>query len=120
MTHIQHGTLVASLEFSDQGQLIMRLISLHADAVRALERLRVPFDDLTPDGLWGSSYHLIGITEEQRAVLDAWNLGVNDVTPRVIADASGLTPQLKESWPQQQPARPADSRPADFRAIEPP
>jgi hypothetical protein len=80
----------------------MRLISLHEDAVRALERLRVPFDDVTPEGLWGSQYHLIGVTAEQRSVLDSWNLEVNDVTPQVIS-AADLAPQLKESWPQPRP-----------------
>jgi hypothetical protein len=79
----------------------MRLISIHTDVVRALERLRVPFDDLTPEGLWASSYHLVGVTAEQRAVLDTWNLDVNDVTPEVLVHAGDLSPQLKESWPAQ-------------------
>jgi hypothetical protein len=87
----------------------MRLISLHEDAVRALERLRVPFDDVTPEGLWGSPYHLIGVTGEQRAVLDAWNLEVNDVTPQVLS-AADVAPQLKESWPQPRPRPVADTR----------
>jgi hypothetical protein len=67
----------------------MRLISLHDDTVRLLERLRIPFDDLTPDGLWGSPYHLVGVTAEQRAVLDSWNLDVNDLTPVMMAGLSG-------------------------------
>src|SRR5579884_204053 len=85
----------------------MRLISLHEDAVRALERLRVPFDDVTPDGLWGSPYHLIGVTAEQRAVLDSWNLEVNDVTPEMLASFAEAAPQLKESWPQPKARVPA-------------
>lgn len=83
----------------------MRLISLHTDAVRALERLRVPFDDLTPEGLWGSSYHLIGVTAEQLAVLDSWHIGVNDVTPRALASFVEAAPQLKEMWPTPAPLR---------------
>ncbi len=68
----------------------MRLISLHDDTVRLLERLRIPFDDLTPDGLWGSPYHLVGITAEQRAVLDSWNLDVSDLTPAMMAGLGGV------------------------------
>jgi hypothetical protein len=77
----------------------MRLISLHVDAVRALERLRIPFDDLTPDGLWGSPYHLIGLTAEQRSVLQAWNVNVNDITPQALSNIADLAPQLRENWP---------------------
>src|SRR4051812_7092988 len=91
----------------------MRLISLHEDAVRALERLRVPFDDVTPEGLWGSPYHLIGVTAEQRSVLDSWNLEVNDVTPTVLSAAAGLAPQLKESWPAQKPRILGDAAPRE-------
>jgi hypothetical protein len=65
----------------------MRLISLHADAVRTLERLRIPFDDLTPDGLWNSPFHLIGLTQAQADVLTAWNLAVDDVTPDTMQSA---------------------------------
>ncbi|HXT14751.1 MAG TPA: hypothetical protein VN706_03930 [Gemmatimonadaceae bacterium] len=95
----------------------MRLISLHEDAVRALERLRVPFDDVTPEGLWASPYHLIGVTAEQRAVLDSWNLEVNDITPDVLTSAD-VAPQLKESWPQQRP-RPVSDAAAEQRATSP-
>jgi hypothetical protein len=87
----------------------MRLVSLHIDTVRSLERLRIPFDDLTPDGLWGSPYHLVGLTPEQRAVLDSWNLDVNDVTPDMMTGAADVVPQIRESWPAKrlQPGRDA-------------
>ena len=74
----------------------MRLISLHVDTVRALERLRVPFDDLTPDGLWGSPYHLVGLTSDQCAVLAGWNLEVPDLTPAKLSDAAEPAPQPGE------------------------
>jgi hypothetical protein len=76
----------------------MRLISLHSDAVRSLEQLRVPFDDLTPEGLWGSPYHLVAMTPEQRDVLAAWSLDVDDVTPRVFGK-HGVLLQLHEDSP---------------------
>jgi hypothetical protein len=88
----------------------MRLISLHDDTVRLLERLRIPFDDLTPDGLWGSPYHLVGVTAEQRAVLDSWNLDVNDLTPVMMAGLSGG--QSAESRPARRPAPEARPEPA--------
>ena len=74
----------------------MRLISLHVDTVRALERLRVPFDDLTPDGLWSSAYHLVGLTSDQCAVLAGWNLEVPDLTPATLSDAAEPAPQPGE------------------------
>jgi hypothetical protein len=83
----------------------MRLISLHADTVQALERLHIPFDDLTPDGLWGSPYHLLGLTAEQRAVLDSWNLKVNDVTPAMLGSAHAAAPMLKTSAPPRGEAK---------------
>ena len=90
----------------------MRLISLHVDAVRALERLRIPFDDLTPDGLWGSPYHLIGLTAEQRSVLQAWNVNVNDITPQALSNIADLAPQLRENWPPRRTDAPLLTTPA--------
>ena len=89
----------------------MRLISLHVDTVRALERLRIPFDDLTPDGLWGSPYHLVGLTGDQRSVLDSWNLEVNDVTPVNLGGVAEMAPQLKDAWPVKRPAEPPRESP---------
>jgi hypothetical protein len=87
----------------------MRLISLHIDTVRSLERLRIPFDDLTPEGLWGSPYHLIGLTAEQRAVLDSWNLDVDDVTPEMLASTADMVPAIRDSWPAQRSERADDA-----------
>ena len=62
----------------------MRLICLHEEAVRALTSLHVPFDDLTPEGLWGSEYHMVGIGPEQREVLVRWGIDLQDVTPKAF------------------------------------
>ncbi|HKG94074.1 MAG TPA: hypothetical protein VKA84_19345 [Gemmatimonadaceae bacterium] len=62
----------------------MQLLSMHVDTVRALQRLHIPFDDLTPDGLWGTPYHLIGVTGDQRDVLNAWGVAYDEVTPAVF------------------------------------
>jgi hypothetical protein len=94
----------------------MRLISLHVDAVRALERLRIPFDDLTPDGLWGSPYHLIGLTAEQRSVLQAWNVNVNDITPQALSNLADLAPQLRENWPPRRTDAPSMTTQATTQA----
>jgi hypothetical protein len=62
----------------------MRLVCLHADTIKALSGLHVPFDDLTPDGLWGSPYHLVGIGPEQRDVLKGFKVDLEDITPTAI------------------------------------
>jgi hypothetical protein len=62
----------------------MRLICIHQDTVGALQRLHTPFDDLTPDGLWNSPYHLVGVSTEQRDVLVAFNVDFEDITPDAL------------------------------------
>ena len=71
----------------------MQLLSMHVDTVRALQRLHIPFDDLTPDGLWGTPYHLIGVTGDQRDVLNAWGVVYDEVTPAVF-QRSGFSAAL--------------------------
>lgn len=97
----------------------MRLISLHDDTVRLLERLRIPFDDLTPDGLWGSPYHLVGVTAEQRAVLDSWNLDVNDLTPVMMAGLAGGPGMSTENRAPKRPQPAVDARPEPLRPMPP-
>lgn len=65
----------------------MRLLCLHADTIRALASLHAPFDDLTPEGLWGTDYHLIGVTADQRDVLRGFGIDLEDVTPANIESA---------------------------------
>ena len=65
----------------------MRLLCLHADTIRALASLHAPFDDLTPEGLWGTDYHLIGVTAEQREVLRGFGIDLEDVTPANLESA---------------------------------
>jgi hypothetical protein len=67
----------------------MRLLCVHTDTINALQRLHTPFDDLTPDGLWGTPYHLIGVSTEQRDVLKAFNVDLEDITPAALARALG-------------------------------
>ena len=66
----------------------MRLLCVHNDIVAALRRLHTPFDELTPNGLWGTPYHLVGVSSEQRDVLTAFNVAFADITP----DALGRCP----------------------------
>jgi hypothetical protein len=63
----------------------MRLLCIHADTVAALQRLHTPFDDLTPDALWNSPYHLVGVSAEQRDVLTTFNIDFEDVTPDALS-----------------------------------
>jgi hypothetical protein len=67
----------------------MRLVCLHTDTIKALASLHVPFDDLTPDGLWGSPYHLVGVASEQRDVLKGFKVDLEDITPEVLQKAGG-------------------------------
>ena len=67
----------------------MRLLCVHTDTINALQRLHTPFDDLTPDGLWGTPYHLIGVSTEQRDVLKAFNVDLEDITPASLQRALG-------------------------------
>jgi hypothetical protein len=62
----------------------MRLLCIHTDTVAALQRLHTPFDDLTPEGLWNTPYHLVGVSTEQRDVLTAFNVDFEDVTPDAL------------------------------------
>ena len=67
----------------------MRLLCVHTDTINALQRLHTPFDDLTPEGLWGTPYHLIGVSTEQRDVLKAFNVDLEDITPASLQRALG-------------------------------
>ena len=66
----------------------MRLLCLGADTVNALISLHAPFDDLTPAGLWGTTYHLVGMSDDQRDVLRQWGLELEDVTPDALQAAA--------------------------------
>ncbi len=64
----------------------MRVVCLHKDAVRRLRELGADVKDLTLLGLDGTPYHLITATAEQVAALRQWNVKLEDVTPKVIAN----------------------------------
>src|ERR687896_10597 len=65
----------------------MRLVCLHADTDDALRSLNIQFDDLTPNGLWSSQYHLVGLTPDQIEALEAFDVEAEDITPAQLAQA---------------------------------
>jgi hypothetical protein len=64
----------------------MRLLCLHTDTVEALARLGTSVDDLTPGGLWGTPYHLVTVSPEQRDALQRLRVTLDDVTPTALRD----------------------------------
>jgi hypothetical protein len=66
----------------------MRLLCLHADTVQALQRLGTAVDDLTPDGLWDTPYHLVTVSVEQRDALQRLRVTLDDVTPTVLRNGA--------------------------------
>jgi hypothetical protein len=75
----------------------MRLLCLHVDTVEALQSLGTSVDDLTPDGLWDTPYHLVSVSAEQRDALQRLRVTLDDVTPTALRDggaaaAAAVTP----------------------------
>jgi hypothetical protein len=64
----------------------MRLLAFRAETMQGIRRLKLPCDDITPIGLWGSDMYLIGVNNEQFEVLRAWNVQTEDVTPATLRD----------------------------------
>ena len=64
----------------------MRLLALRAETMQAMRRLKLPCDDITPIGLWGSDMFLIGVNNDQFEVLRLWNVQTEDVTPSTLRD----------------------------------
>jgi hypothetical protein len=64
----------------------MRLLALRAETMQAMRRLKLPCDDITPIGLWGSDMFLIGVNNDQFEVLRLWNVQTEDVTPATLRD----------------------------------
>jgi hypothetical protein len=64
----------------------MRLLALRAETMQAMRRLKLPCDDITPIGLWGSDMYLIGVNNDQFEVLRLWNVQTEDVTPATLRD----------------------------------
>jgi hypothetical protein len=64
----------------------MRLLCLHADTVQALQRLGTSVDDLTPQGLWDTPFHLVTVSPEQRDALQRLRVTLDDVTPTALRD----------------------------------
>jgi hypothetical protein len=69
----------------------MRLLCIHADTVEALQRLGTSVDDLTPNGLWDSPYHLVTVSAEQRDALQRLRVTMDDVTPTALRDGAAAS-----------------------------
>jgi hypothetical protein len=67
----------------------MRLLCLHADTVQALQRLGTSVEDLTPQGLWDTPYHLVTVSPEQRDALQRLRVALDDVTPTALRGGDG-------------------------------
>ena len=65
----------------------MRLVCIHADTVDALQRLNIQLDDLTPQGLWSTPYHLVGLTADQSDALEQFQVEMEDLTPAPLLQA---------------------------------
>src|SRR5918912_1107405 len=65
----------------------MRLVCIHADTVDALQRLNIQVDDLTPQGLWSTPYHLVGLTADQSDALEQFQVEMEDLTPAPLLQA---------------------------------
>jgi hypothetical protein len=72
----------------------MRLLALRAETMQAMRRLKLPCDDITPIGLWGSDMYLIGVNNEQFEVLRLWNVQTEDVTPATLRDFHTESPAV--------------------------
>jgi hypothetical protein len=72
----------------------MRLLALRAETMQAMRRLKLPCDDITPIGLWGSDMYLIGVNNEQFEVLRLWNVQTEDITPATLRDFHTESPAV--------------------------
>ena len=75
----------------------MRLLALRAETMQAMRRLKLPCDDITPIGLWGSDMYLIGVNNDQFEVLRLWNVQTEDVTPATLRDLHSDSPAIPTS-----------------------
>lgn len=71
----------------------MRLVCLHADTVDALRRLNIQLEDLTPQGLWSSQYHIVGLTPDQMDALSVFQIEAEDITPAQLIQTAGAQKQ---------------------------
>ena len=97
----------------------MRLLALRADTMQAMRRLKLPCDDVTPLGLWGSDMFLIGVNNEQFEVLRGWNVQTEDVTPASLRELSTDSPAIPKS-PSAGPSASGARITATAEPFEPP
>lgn len=74
----------------------MKLICLHQDKLNPLLKMGAAMEDLSPDGLWKTSYHVISMSDEQFSAMGAIYGGLKsgtdyqDITPvMLIGQATG-------------------------------
>ena len=96
----------------------MRLLALRADTIQAMRRLKLPCDDITPLGLWGSDMFLIGVSNEQFEVLRSWNVQTEDVTPASLRELSTDSPAIPKS-PSAGPTASGARNPAMTASLTP-
>jgi hypothetical protein len=75
----------------------MRLLALRAETMAGVRRLKLPCDDITPVGLWGSDMYLIGVNNEQYEVLRMWSVQTEDVTPATLRELHTDSPAIPTS-----------------------
>jgi hypothetical protein len=75
----------------------MRLLALRAETMAGVRRLKLPCDDITPIGLWGSDMYLVGVNNEQYEVLRMWNVQTEDVTPATLRELHTDSPAIPTS-----------------------
>lgn len=85
-----HNLLSKDLEIKEY----MRLVCIHAAKLHPLVQMGAAIDDVTPQGIWDTEYHLVSMSEEQYAALEplygkpAANNGYQDITPSIIKSAN--------------------------------
>jgi hypothetical protein len=72
----------------------MRLLAIRAETMQGIRRLKLPCDDITPLGLWGSDMFLIGVNNDQFEVLRTWNVQTEDVTPAALREFHTEAPAI--------------------------
>src|SRR3954471_9432075 len=98
----------------------MRLLALRAETMQAMRRLKLPCDDITPIGLWGSDMYLIGVNNEQFEVLRLWNVQTEDVTPATLRDFHTDSPAVPTTPSAGKSASDARSSAREASAAAPP
>lgn len=66
----------------------MRLVCVQREKLQPLVQFGAPIQDLTPKGLWDTSYHVVSMSDEQFAALQKLlgdHSAFQDITPKSLA-----------------------------------